>query len=213
MSIVLLAVLAITVLVSLAAFADESLREKCIFEIRKIRNGEHYRLLSSGFVHGDIFHLFFNMYALYLFGSQFVYFSSPVFFAVIYFVGLVAGSLLTLFVHQNDFFYRALGASGAVSAIVFGTVIFDPHLEIMIFPIPIGIPAYIFGLLFLLYSMYGMKVANDNIGHTAHLGGAVAGYVFTAIAYFGAFSAALPFSAIPAVAFLGLGIYQFGFKK
>ncbi|OYQ46494.1 rhomboid family intramembrane serine protease [Flavobacterium aurantiibacter] len=213
MSSVLLAIITANLLLSFAAFYDENIRERCIFDIAKIRRGDHVRMLSSGFIHGDFFHLFFNMYALYLFGTQFIYFSSPLFFAVIYFVGLLAGNLLTLLVHQNDYTYRALGASGAVSSVVFGSVVFDPQQEIMIFPIPFGIPAYIFGLIFLLYSLYGIKAANDNIGHTAHLGGAAAGYLFTAISYKTTFLAALPYTLVPAAAFLVLGIYHFGFKK
>lgn len=210
---VLIALILVTVLVSFAAFSDDNLKSKFLFDIQRIRNGEQFRMLTSGFIHGDIFHLVFNMYALYLFGSQFINSSSALFFVVIYFVGLFAGNLLTLALYQNNLSYRALGASGAVSAIVFGSVIFDPQQGIRIFPIPFEIPAYIFGLIFLLYSLYGIKAANDNIGHTAHLGGAVAGYLFTAVSYKTTFLAALPYTLVPAAAFLVLGIYHYGFKK
>ncbi|WP_298143660.1 rhomboid family intramembrane serine protease [Flavobacterium sp.] len=213
MPIVLLALILVTVLVSFAAFSNDNLKSKFLFDIQRIRSGEQFRMLTSGFIHGDIFHLVFNMYALFLFGSQFISASSALFFVVIYFVGLFAGNLLTLVLYQNNLSYRALGASGAVSAIVFGSVIFDPQQEIKIFPIPFDIPAYIFGLIFLLYSLYGIKAANDNIGHTAHLGGAAAGYLFTAISYKTTFLAALPYTLVPAAAFLVLGIYHFGFKK
>lgn len=210
---ILYLILGITVLVSFSAFSNAELLRKLDFDIRKIRHGEQYRMISSGFIHADIFHLFFNMFALYLFGQQFVAVTSPVFFLVIYFSGLLAGNLLTLYVYKNQFAYNALGASGAVSAIVFGSIVFAPQQEIMIFPIPIGIPAYIFGLVYLLYSMYGIKANNDNIGHTAHLGGALCGYIFSALIYFNAFAENIPYTLVPAVAFIALGIHQYTTKK
>ena len=81
--------------------------------------------------------------------------------------------------HNNDYSYSAVGASGAVTGIIYSAILLDPTLEIYLFFIPIPIPAYLFGIGYLLYSIYGMKAKNDNIGHTAHFGGAIGGYIFT----------------------------------
>jgi membrane associated rhomboid family serine protease len=93
---------------------------------------------------------------------------------LIYMGSLIAGSLLTLIMHKEDYSYRAVGASGAVTGIIYSAILLDPSLEINFF-----IPGYLFGIGYLLYSIYGMKAKNDNIGHTAHFGGAIGGYAIT----------------------------------
>jgi membrane associated rhomboid family serine protease len=97
-------------------------------------------------------------------------------FVLIYFSSLIFGNLLTLSLHKNDLSYRAIGASGAVTGIVYSAILLEPTMTINFF-----IPGYLFGILYLLYSIYGMRAKNDNIGHTAHFGGAIGGYVFTII--------------------------------
>jgi len=94
---------------------------------------------------------------------------------------LIFGSLLTLLMHKNDYNYRAIGASGAVTGILYSAILINPNMSLYLFFIPIPIPAYLFGIGYLLYSIYGMKAKNDNIGHTAHFGGAIGGYVLTLI--------------------------------
>ena len=94
---------------------------------------------------------------------------------------MVAGSLLTLYMHKNDYSYRAIGASGAVTGIIYSSILLYPDLNLYFFFIPIPIPGYIFGIGYLLYSIYGMKAKRDNIGHTAHFGGAIGGYLITLI--------------------------------
>ena len=106
------------------------------------------------------------------------YFGSASFF-LIYMGSLVFGSLLTLLMHKNDYSYRAIGASGAVTGILYSAILIDPSMSLYLFFIPIPIPAYLFGIGYLLYSIYGMKAKNDNIGHTAHFGGAIGGYLIT----------------------------------
>ena len=91
------------------------------------------------------------------------------------------GSLLTLAMHKNDYSYRAIGASGAVTGIIYSAILLEPSMSLYLFFIPIPIPAYLFGIGYLLYSIYGMKAKNDNIGHTAHFGGAIGGYILTII--------------------------------
>jgi len=106
------------------------------------------------------------------------YFGSASFF-LIYMASLAAGSLLTLYMHKNDYNYRAIGASGAVTGILYSAILIEPSMSLYLFFIPIPIPAYLFGIGYLLYSIYGMKAKNDNIGHTAHFGGAIGGYLIT----------------------------------
>lgn len=179
MSTILLAIFAVTILFSLKGFNDLAFFRKYEFHIGSIRAGEHIRMVSSGFLHGDMGHLFFNMFTLYMFAPVVInYFGSTSFF-LIYMASLVFGSLLTLWMHKNDYSYRAFGASGAVIGILYSAILIDPAINLYLFFIPIPIPAYLFGIGYLLYSIYGMKAKNDNIGHTAHFGGAIGGYLIT----------------------------------
>ena len=100
-------------------------------------------------------------------------------FGLIYLGSLIFGSLLTLYFHSNDYSYRAIGASGAVTGVLYSAILLQPNMDLYLFFIPIPIPAYIFGIGYLLYSIYGMKAKRDNIGHTAHFGGAIGGYLIT----------------------------------
>jgi len=102
-------------------------------------------------------------------------------FGLIYVGSLIFGSLLTLLLHKDDYSYRAIGASGAVTGVLYSAILLQPDMSLYLFFIPIPIPAYIFGIGYLLYSIYGMKAKNDNIGHTAHFGGAIGGFVITII--------------------------------
>ena len=97
-----------------------------------------------------------------------------------YFGSLIFGSLLTMAFHKNDYGYRAVGASGAVTGVLYSAILLQPDMMLGIFFI-IPMPAYLFGILYLLYSIYGMRAKNDNIGHTAHFGGAVGGYLITLV--------------------------------
>ncbi|QBN17704.1 rhomboid family intramembrane serine protease [Flavobacterium nackdongense] len=179
MSTILIAIMAITVLFSYKGFNDLTFFRKYEFHIGSIRAGEHIRMLSSGFLHGDLGHLFFNMFTLYMFAPVVIrYFGNTSFF-MIYIASLIFGSLLTLVMHKNDYSYRAIGASGAVIGILYSAILIDPTMNLYLFFIPIPIPAYLFGIGYLLYSIYGMKAKNDTIGHTAHFGGAIGGYLIT----------------------------------
>ena len=179
MSTILIAIIAITILFSLKGLNDVAFFRKFEFHIGSIRAGDHIRMITSGFLHADMGHLFFNMFTLYMFAPVVVnYFGSASFF-LIYMASLVFGSLLTLLMHKNDYSYRAIGASGAVMGVLYSAILIDPSMNLYLFFIPIPIPAYLFGIGYLLYSIYGMKAKNDNIGHTAHFGGAVGGYLIT----------------------------------
>lgn len=179
MSTILIAIIAVTILFSLKGLNDVAFFRKFEFHIGSIRAGDHIRMITSGFLHADMGHLFFNMFTLYMFAPVVVnYFGSASFF-LIYMASLVFGSLLTLLMHKNDYSYRAIGASGAVMGVLYSAILIDPSMNLYLFFIPIPIPAYLFGIGYLLYSIYGMKAKNDNIGHTAHFGGAVGGYLIT----------------------------------
>lgn len=179
MNSVLLLIIAITAITSFNGFKDESFFRKYEFHIGSIRAGEHIRMITSAFLHADIGHLAFNMLTLYFFAPVVIsHLETPTFIAV-YLGSLIFGSLLTLYFHKNDYYYRAIGASGAVTGVLYSAILLQPNMDLYLFFIPIPIPAYIFGIGYLMYSIYGMKAKNDNIGHTAHFGGAIGGYIIT----------------------------------
>lgn len=162
------------VLVSLKGFNDFAFFEKYKFNVGAISRGEKYRMLTSGFLHVNTQHLLFNMVTLYFFANGVIYYLGELKFLLIYFGTLITGSLLSYFFHKNDYHYTAVGASGAVMGIIYSAILFNPWMEINFF-----IPGFVFGIGYLLYSIYGMKKQIGNIGHDAHFGGAAGGYVIT----------------------------------
>ena len=180
MNIILIAIIISTIIISYKGFNDVSFFRKYEFHIGSIRSGEQIRMLTSGFLHADIGHLFFNMFTLYMFAPVVIDYFGDTSFLLIYTGSLVFGSLLTLLIHKNEYGYRAIGASGAVTGIIYSAILIQPDMMLGLFYI-IPIPAYLFGIGYLLYSIYGMKAKNDNIGHTAHFGGAIGGYLITLI--------------------------------
>lgn len=177
-----LAIIGANVLFSIKGFDDESFFRKYQFDVGSIRAGEHLRMVSSAFLHADFVHLAFNMIALYSFAPVVNESLGNLTFLLIYAGSLVFGSLLTMVFHGNEYNYRAVGASGAVTGIIYSSILLYPDMTIGIFGI-IPMPAYIFGIAYLLYSIYGMKSRRDNIGHTAHFGGAIGGYAITLLKY------------------------------
>lgn len=178
MSIVLIAIILLNVVVSFKGFNDISFFRKYEFHIGSIRSGDQIRMFSSAFLHADIGHLFFNMLTLFFFAPVVIAYMGELSFLLVYFASLLFGSLLTLLLHKDDYSYRAIGASGAVTGVLYSAILLQPDMMLGIFFV-IPMPAYIFGILYLLYSIYGMRAKNDNIGHTAHFGGAVGGYLIT----------------------------------
>lgn len=179
MSIALIVIIVANALISFKAFDDQFFFRKYEFHIGSIRSGEHLRMITSAFLHVDIGHLAFNMLTLYFFAPTVIAFLGVPSFLMVYFGSLLCGSLLTLQFHKNEYHYRAVGASGAVTGILYAAILLRPDMNLYLFFIPIPIPAYIFGIGYLLYSIYGMKSRKDNIGHTAHFGGAIGGYLIT----------------------------------
>ncbi|GEL11275.1 Membrane associated serine protease, rhomboid family [Flavobacterium glycines] len=178
----LIAIILANVLFSYKGFNDYSFFRKYEFHVGSIRSGQQIRMLTSGFLHADLGHLAFNMITLYFFAPVVSAYLGDLMFVIIYFASLVFGSLLTLAIHKNEYNYRAIGASGAVTGILYSAILLQPDMMLGIFFI-IPMPAYVFGILYLLYSIYGMKAKNDGIGHTAHFGGAIGGYLITLLVY------------------------------
>lgn len=174
-----IAIIAANVLVSLRGFNDTTFFDRYKFSIGGIQAGQRERMATSGFLHVDISHLFFNMFTLYFFANVVINWFGPGKFLIIYFVSLLGGSLLALFFHKDEPFYSAVGASGAVTGILYAAILLNPDMQLGIMFIPIPLPAYVLGIAYLLYSIYGMRSRLGNIGHTAHFGGAIGGYATT----------------------------------
>ena len=166
-------------LVSYKGFNDYSFLEKYKFQIGKILNGEKLRTLTAGFLHVDFMHLGFNMYALYIFGDIVANFLGVFDFLLLYFGSLLSGSLYSIYYHKKERYYSSVGASGAVSGILYASILLYPEMDLFLFFIPIPIPGFVFGVGYLLYSIYGMKKQLGNVGHSAHLGGAIGGFLLT----------------------------------
>ncbi len=174
-----IAIMAANVLVSLRGFSDQRFFERYKFSIGAIQGGQRERTVTSGFLHVDFSHLFFNMFTLFFFANVVITWFGPTKFLALYFISLIAGSLLALFFHKDEPFYSAVGASGAVTGVLYAAILLQPDMRLGIMFIPIPLPAYVLGIAYLLYSIYGMKSRLGNIGHTAHFGGAIGGYLTT----------------------------------
>ncbi len=181
-----------TSVASFMAFNNRAMFEKYLFIPYAIKNyKEHYRFLSHGFFHADWMHLLFNMFVLYSFGSilESAYFpneadfgnKSKLYYILLYTGSLYASSAVDYARHKNNPSYSSVGASGAVNAVLFSCILINPWSRIYMFFIPFGIPAWIFGVLFLIYSFYMDKKNVDNVGHGAHAWGAIFGFLFTGL--------------------------------
>ncbi|MBN8213190.1 MAG: rhomboid family intramembrane serine protease [Xanthomonadales bacterium] len=179
-----LALIAVTVLVSWQAWERPRLLERLILWPPAIDRQQQYdRLLTHGFIHADGMHLIFNMITLYSFGQMMEgYFSAritPIGYLLFYLSAVVVAILPTFMKYRHDPSYRSLGASGAVSAVLFASILLDPWNGIYLFMIPIPIPAFIFAGLYVWYSIWMDKRGGDNINHSAHLWGGLYGMMFT----------------------------------
>ncbi|WP_417213725.1 rhomboid family intramembrane serine protease [Bizionia sp.] len=181
LSIVTMVIIAANALISFKGFSDYSFFEQYKFNVGALIRGEKIRMLTSGFLHVDTAHLFFNMFSLYFFADVVIAYLGSFQFLIVYLGSLLLGNLLSLYFHKNEYHYSAVGASGAVMGIIYSAILLQPGMSLYLFFIPIPIPAYIFGIGYLLYSIYGMKNRVGNIGHDAHFGGAIGGYVITLI--------------------------------
>lgn len=202
---VLTILIAITVIISMTAFNDRNKMMQFMFIPSQMHGGrERYRFISHMFIHADFGHLLFNMLSLYFLGNfmlnmqggtyleqgggiveiqdgwmqKYGYLEGQALFAVLYFLGGIVATIIPFNRNKNNPSYMSLGASGAVSAVIFASIIWNPTMKLNIMFIPIGIPAYIFGPLYIAYEIYMDKRGNSGIAHDAHLGGAIFGIIF-----------------------------------
>jgi len=180
-------IIAVTVLISFQANKNPDLKQRFLYIPFQLKhNNEYYRLISHIFIHADISHLAFNMISLYFLGSTLSYYFidyyglqlGTTYLLILYFAGAIFASLPSFFKHQDNSSYRSLGASGAVSAVIFAAILWDPSMSLGILFIPFPIPAYIFGPIYLAVEYFSMKRGGTGIAHDAHLGGAVFGILF-----------------------------------
>lgn len=177
--------IAITSLISIAAFSRTDLMDKLQFNASQIyHRKEYYRLISHGFVHANWEHLIVNMIVLLSFGQAIEeYFEygfgrmANAYFLMLYFGGMIVSNAYALIKHRNNYYYNAVGASGAVSAVLFAAIFFEPWDKIYFFGV-IPVPGIVFAVLYLVYSYYMSRKQNDNIAHDAHFLGAVFGFIF-----------------------------------
>lgn len=183
----LIIIIAVTVGMYFLTERNEELKDKMLFSPYLIKNrGQYHRLISSIFIHADLMHLAFNMISLFFLGevilNEFIFSygieKGSVIFVVLYLVGGLFAELWPYSKHQDNYMYRSLGASGAVSAVIFAAILWRPDMELMMFLLPIPIPAYLFGPFYLAIEYYAMKRGQTNIGHDAHIGGAIFGILF-----------------------------------
>jgi membrane associated rhomboid family serine protease len=170
-------IIALNIFLSNKGFRDRVFFNNYKFSPHHIKKGEKIRYISSGFLHVDYTHLFVNMFTLYFFVDAVIFQVGDINFLIIYFTSLIFGNWLTYRFNSNNINYSAVGASGAVMGIVYSAILLNPEMTLFFFILPM--PGYIFGLGYLFYSIYSMKRVNDNIGHEAHLGGAIAGFFTT----------------------------------
>ena len=182
-----LAIIIVTTLVSLLALYNREVFDRMKFNAHAIKNfGQGWRFFSYGLIHADFIHLFVNMFVLYSFGkvvtdAYLYYFDSRgyLYYVLLYIGGIVFSVLFDFGKHKDDMYYNAVGASGAVSAVLFASILIHPTGKLFLFPIPFPLPSVVFGVFYLVYSAVMARRAQDNIGHNAHFWGAVFGIVFT----------------------------------
>lgn len=200
MNIVLLIIIGLNVLISFKGFKDSDFFNKFKFHVGAIKQGEQYRNITSAFLHADIQHLLFNMVGLFFFAPIIINMLGQYVFVIIYLSSLLLGSTLSYFFHKDNNNYSAIGASGAVTGVIYAAIVLRPDMLINFI-----IPGWLFGIGYLVYSMVGMKKQLGNIGHAAHFGGAIAGYVLAIVL---GQSVALSDTLLRPIPYINIGVEQ-----
>ena len=176
-------IIIITAIISVIGFNNTSFLRKSMFSTYEIiKKKEIFRIISSQFIHADWAHLLFNMVSFYFFAINIENKFGPAAVFIIYFVSAIGGDLFVLFLKRRQN-YQSLGASGAVSGIIFASVFLSPNSKIIIFPLPFPIPPWLYAILFILISIIAIGRKNQNISHESHIGGAFSGLLTTFILY------------------------------
>jgi len=172
------------VIFSLIGFSNPGMVDKTImWPYRVARENQYIRFITSGFLHADFMHLFFNMFTLFFFGRILEMYltyrdlGGNISYLALYFLALIISDIPSYIKHKNDYNYRSLGASGAVAAVIFATIVFDPWNSIYIYA-AIKISAAVYAVLYIIYCVYMGKKSGDNINHDAHLWGSLFGLAF-----------------------------------
>ena len=180
--ITLVIIVAVNIAASYKGFTNQLFFDAYKFEVDKILiNKDYKRLITAGFLHSGWTHLILNMFTLLMFSEGIERYLGESLFLTIYLASLVGGCLFALFIHRNHGDYSAVGASGAVCGIVFASIALFPDMGVGFFFLPVFIPGWLYGVVYVLYSIYGIRSKKDNIGHEAHLGGALIGMMLSVI--------------------------------
>ena len=215
-----LAIIVVTVLISYQAFNNYDLADKLIFQPASVRDGQWYRMITYGVLHADFTHLLFNMFTFYLFGSyietifklQFGQKIGAAAFILLYVGGLLISILPTYFKQKDNYYYKGLGASGAVSSMVFAYILINPMNFMGILFIPIMLPAFLFGFIFVFISMYLDKKEVGGINHSAHITGGLFGVIYTVILFMVMSNVNLLLQFVYKIQITSLGdLFHFGF--
>lgn len=200
-----LVLMIVIAVISYKGFNDHRFFDRYKFQVADVFiNRNYFRLVSSGFLHVGWTHLIFNLLSLLFFSSSLEFILGPARLLLVYFASLIGGNLLALLIHKNEGSYSAAGASGAISGLIFSSVALMPtsSIGLLLFP---SIPAWLFGLIYMVFSIYAIRSSSDNIGHDAHMGGGLVGLALTSALYPAAFLENIVTTlliAIPAIVFL-----------
>lgn len=178
-----LVIFIVTIATSLVGlYASPRLINACLFRpYWFIRRKEYHTIVTSGLVHGDLLHLVFNMMTFYFFAFRLESYIGTFWFIALYSAGLLVSHAGTYWKHKREPDYACLGASGAISAVLFASIVFEPNQSLFVFPIPVPIPGPLFAVGYLAYTYWAAKQAHGRINHDAHLGGALTGLAFVAL--------------------------------
>jgi membrane associated rhomboid family serine protease len=175
-------IFALTILVSILGLKSPRVVERLVLRpYRLVRDSQYDRLITSGFVHADLGHLFFNMMTFYFFAFPLERVIGTMRFVTLYFTGLILSDLGTYFKNRNNPEYASLGASGAILAVLFASIVYFPKNSWFLCPLPVPIPAPLFAIGYLAYSYWSSRVSRGRINHDAHIGGALTGLAFVAL--------------------------------